>query len=115
VIRYKISHNPVGRIEISVHHDYIGEILYLPVRIRFIILNITHTLNKTHQKWQIGSLKSGGLAIRDAKMRWRKMVLFRCRGLVLNTFHRNGLKIGWKRLEKDLRQTPSSPCYAPAF
>jgi hypothetical protein len=24
VPRYKISQNPVGRIQISVHHDYIG-------------------------------------------------------------------------------------------
>jgi hypothetical protein len=42
VTKFKISQNPVGRIQISVHHDYIKEIIYSSIKIKFIIFNITH-------------------------------------------------------------------------
>jgi hypothetical protein len=39
---YKISQNPAGGIQIAARHDYIAQIIYLSVRIKFTILNIAN-------------------------------------------------------------------------
>jgi hypothetical protein len=61
--------------QISARHDDIKEIIYSPVPIKFIILNITYKQDQIHEKWQIGFLKFGSLIVRDSKMREGKMLL----------------------------------------
>jgi hypothetical protein len=79
VTRYKISQNPVDRIQISAPHDYIRSIIYSSARIKFIILNITDEWYQTHEKWQMSCLNFGDLVIRDSKMRRWKILIPRFR------------------------------------
>jgi hypothetical protein len=79
VTGYKISQNPVGHIQISVHYDYIGQIIDSSIRIKSVILSITDKWDKTHEKWHMGSWKFGDLAVRDSTMQQRTMLWFRSR------------------------------------